>query len=432
MQLKIAITVILIIFMLPFAHAQTQPADSETSALNSDAEPLPLEQIKIFAEIFTLIKQNYIEPVSDDQLLNFAIKGMLHGLDPHSVYLTGDNLTELKKNTLGQLDGLGIEFVTEGDFLKIIAPLDSSPAQQAGILSGDLIMRIDGKAVSGLSLQEVVQQMRGEPGSQITLTILREPDFKPFDLLIKRATVRFSSVRSRELNDQIAYFRVARFDLASTENFRKELEKRQGFAGLIIDLRNNPGGLLSSAVSMADLFIKDGVIVSTKGRIARTNQEFTATPFDVIDGKPIIVLVNGGSASASEIVAGALQDHQRAVILGTETFGKGSVQARLNVREDKAIKLTTSRYYTPNGTSIQAAGIVPDVLVAQRQFKADAQPIERVKEQNLPRTLANDERPNTQKVSATIAQILKQDYQLNEAFNLLKGIVLYQTKLSKD
>ncbi len=408
---------------------------AEQQATSQAETPLPLEQIKTFADIFTRIKQSYVEPVTDEQLLEYAVDGMLAGLDPHSVYLKGDKYDDLNQDTRGQFTGLGIEVVMEGGFVKVIAPIDDTPAANAGIQSGDLIIRINGEVISGLTLNEATEKMRGEIGTKIILTILRESEPDPFDIELKRAIVKLSSVKRSRLSDEIGYLRVTQFQLNTGDSFRKELKKLRGidgFSGLIIDLRNNPGGLLTSAVSIADSFIKDGVIVSTKGRDLSSEKKFNATAVDLIDGKPIVVLVNAGSASASEIVAGALQDHKRAIILGTETFGKGSVQTVLNINEADAIKLTTARYYTPSGRSIQAAGVVPDVLVKQRQFKKQTQGFSQIKETNLPGHLDNEESVKVKSESEETQQRLAKDYQLNEAFNLLKGLVLYhQNQLVK-
>lgn len=404
----------------------------EDGQVPSSQTPLPLDQIKAFAEIFTRIKYNYVEPVTDEQLLEYAVEGMLNGLDPHSVYLKDERFEELNEGTSGRFGGLGMEVMMEGGFVKVIAPIDDTPADAAGIRSGDIIIRIDGKTVSGLSLREATEQMRGEPGSSITLTILRESEPDPFDLQLERAVVRVKSVKRKALSDEIGYLRVTQFQQSTAEIFRKQLKMlrdKKKFAGLILDLRNNPGGLLNGAVSITDAFIEDGVIVSTRGRIAENDQEFLASPTDIIDGKPVVVLINGGSASASEIVAGALQDHGRALILGTESFGKGSVQTVVNISESEGIKLTTARYYTPSGRSIQAAGIVPDVVVEQREFKPRKDGFERIKENDLPGHLQNE---NDREGAKTVkSDELARDYQLNEAFNLLKGLVLFNSPKSE-
>lgn len=432
---------ILMLCLTPPLLAQSEEViepDAASEALDegvlvSDQTPLPLEQIKNFAEIFTRIKASYVEPVSDEQLLDFAIEGMLNGLDPHSIYMKADRYEELNEGTAGEFSGLGIEVVMEDGFVKVVAPIDDTPAAKAGIQAGDLIIRIDGKTVSGLDLRDATEQMRGETGTNITLTILRESEPDPFEVELTRAVVQLASVKRRRLSDQIGYLRVTQFQTTTAENFRRELKQLleiEEFSGLIIDLRNNPGGLLNSAISIADAFITSGSLVSTKGRTESSNTEYQATDIDLIDGKPIVVLINEGSASAAEIVAGALQDHKRALILGTESFGKGSVQTVMNVGESEGIKLTTARYYTPSGNSIQASGITPDVIVEQRQFKQREQAIRRIKENDLPGRLENDSK--AKKASAKeasepdSAELLSNDYQLNEAFNLLSGMVRFK------
>jgi len=393
------------------------PSFAQTEAEEVEKTPLPLEQIRTFAEIFTRIKLNYVEPVSDEQLLEYAVEGMLNGLDPHSVYLKGERFDDLNEGTSGAFSGLGMEVIMEGGFIKVVAPIDDTPAAKAGLKTGDLIIRMDGKTVTGLSLSEATERMRGSPGSKIILTILRESEPDPFDV-------------------SIGYLRVTQFQIATSENFRKELKQlrdSKGFEGLILDLRNNPGGLLTSAVSIADAFIEDGLIVSTKGREGSSDQEYKATPSDLLEGKPVVVLINGGSASASEIVAGALKDHNRGLILGTDSFGKGSVQSVLTIDDKEAIKLTTARYYTPNGSSIQAAGITPDVYVEFREFKDKAKGFKRIKENDLPGRLDNDSDEPEKEVKLSekqkeVKELLARDYQLNEAFNLLNGLILFNGK----
>lgn len=426
-----------------FAQTQNQEVDDETKKphtklvdeqVSHNKTPLPLEQIKTFADIFTRIKQSYVEPVTDEQLLDYAVEGMLSGLDPHSAYLKKEKYSDLDEDTRGQFVGLGIEVVMDGGLIKIIAPIDETPAARAGIQPGDLIIRINDELVSGQTLNEATEKMRGAPGTKITLTILRESEPDPFDVVLERAVVKLNSVKRIRLTDEIGYLRVSQFQLNTSDFFRRELKKIRavdGFSGLIIDFRNNPGGLLTSAVSIADSFITQGVIVSTKGRSESTRKEFRATPVDLLDGKPIVVLVNGGSASASEIVAGALQDNARAIILGTETFGKGSVQTVINITDDEAIKLTTARYYTPNGRSIQAAGIVPDVIVKQRQFKTVSNGFSPIKENDLHGHLDNKNSEKNKSDSNKINSLLEKDYQLNEAFTLLKGMVLYRSSLQQ-
>ncbi len=412
------------------------PSFAQTEAEEVEKTPLPLEQIRTFAEIFTRIKLNYVEPVSDEQLLEYAVEGMLNGLDPHSVYLKGERFDDLNEGTSGAFSGLGMEVIMEGGFIKVVAPIDDTPAAKAGLKTGDLIIRMDGKTVTGLSLSEATERMRGSPGSKIILTILRESEPDPFDVELTRAVVRLSSVKRNRLSDSIGYLRVTQFQIATSENFRKELKQlrdSKGFEGLILDLRNNPGGLLTSAVSIADAFIEDGLIVSTKGREGSSDQEYKATPSDLLEGKPVVVLINEGSASASEIVAGALKDHNRGLILGTDSFGKGSVQSVLTIDDKEAIKLTTARYYTPNGSSIQAAGITPDVYVEFREFKDKAKGFKRIKENDLPGRLDNDSDEPEKEVKLSekqkeVKELLARDYQLNEAFNLLNGLILFNGK----
>jgi carboxyl-terminal processing protease len=442
-----ALFLLLVLLSISLAKAQNQDAVEEVvqsdelsdeDLYQSDQTPLPLDQIKSFAEIFTRIKRNYVEPVTDEQLLDYAIEGMLNGLDPHSIYMKADRYEELNEGTTGQFSGLGMEVIMEDGFVKVVTPIDDTPAAEAGIQTGDLIIRIDGKTVSGLDLQDATDQMRGEPGTSIVLTILRESTPEPFDVELERAIVRFASVKRKRLSDQIGYLRVTQFQAGTSESFRKELKQlRQikSFSGLIIDLRNNPGGLLNSAISIVDAFVQEGPIVSTKGRDKANDQEYMATSVDLLDGKPVVVLINGGSASASEIVAGALQDHKRGLILGTQSFGKGSVQTVMNVGDQEGIKLTTARYYTPSGNSIQASGIVPDVIVKQRQFKVQKEAFKRITENDLPGHLENDSKTASKKVDnknqQEISDLLSKDYQLNEAFNLLNGLVMFQHKEQK-
>lgn len=420
--------------MVNNAFAEEAFTKEKKETEKTQANILPLEQIKTFAEIYTRIKASYVDTVSDEQLLKYAIDGMLSGLDPHSVYVKDEKFEELNEDTKGSFAGLGMEVVMEAGFVKVVAPIDDTPAAKAGIKTGDLIIKMDGNTVSGLTLREATQRMRGEPGTSITLTILRESEPDPIEVNLIRAVVRLSSVKRKRLSDQIGYLRISQFQIATAETFRKELKQlrdSEGFKGLVLDLRNNPGGLLTSAISIADMFIKEGSIVSTKGRLENSEQIYNATNIDLMDGKPVIVLINAGSASASEIVAGALQDSKRALLMGTDTFGKGSVQTVMNISDKEAIKLTTARYYTPSGHSIQAQGITPDVVVEYREFKELKRGYQRIKEKDLPGRLENDdseaqEADTKGAKSQEIKDLLARDYQLNEAFNLLNGLILYQ------
>lgn len=329
----------------------------------------PLETLRLFAEAYSRIKQNYVESVDDKELIEHAIRGMLEGLDPHSDFLMGDDYLDLKESTHGEFGGLGIEVGTENGFIKVIAPMDDTPAQKAGVKAGDLIIRLDEKPVKGMSLSEAVKLMRGKPGTELLITILREGEEQPLEIRVVRDIIHVVSVKSRLLEEKFGYIRISNFQIATARNLLEKIEKLQQQAdgslqGLILDLRNNPGGVLTAAVAVSDAFLDHGLIVYTEGRTADSKITYSATANDILNGAPIVVLVNEGSASASEIVAGALQDHRRAVLIGQQTFGKGSVQTVVPVMDGAAIKLTTARYYTPLGRSIQAEGIKPDIELA--------------------------------------------------------------------
>ncbi len=408
------------------AQAETQ---TEATAQVSDA--LPLEDLKAFTEIFGRIKQDYVEPVSDKKLLEDAIRGMLSGLDPHSAYLVADEYQELKEGTTGQFGGLGIEVSMENGFVKVVSPIDDTPAQRAGIKAGDLIIRLDDKPVKGMSLADAVKNMRGAAGSKILLTIVREGLDTPLKISIIRDVIKTKSVKSKLLDKNYGYVRISSFQSATGENLKEglaALKKENGgnLSGLVLDLRNNPGGVLNAAVEVSDAFMKNGLIVYTKGRIANSEMRFNAAPDDLIDEAPMVVLINAGSASASEIVAGALQDSKRAIIMGEKSFGKGSVQTILPTSNGSAVKLTTARYYTPSGRSIQAEGIEPDIALAQMKLEAlEKSDFKPVKEADLSNHLQNakekaaaqTEAENKEKAAAET-----KDYALNEALNLLKGI----------
>ncbi|MES9967007.1 MAG: S41 family peptidase, partial [Sedimenticola sp.] len=317
------------------------------SAEKAGDNGLPMQELRAFADIFGRIKQDYVEPVDDRELLEYAIRGMLSGLDPHSSYLNAEEFQDLQVGTKGEFGGLGIEVGMEDGFVKVIAPIDDTPAQRAGVQAGDLIVKLDGKPIKGMNLDEAVNIMRGKPGTEIVLTIVREGTEKPIEITIVRDIIKVVSVKGRLLEDDFAYLRIAHFQARTTEDMLKlisELKSKSGngLKGLILDLRNNPGGVLNGAVSVSDAFLSEGDIVYTKGRVDESKLDFSAAPDDVMEGAPMVVLVNGGSASASEIVAGALQDNQRAVIMGSRTFGKGSVQTIIPVNNSTAIKLTTA------------------------------------------------------------------------------------------
>ncbi len=346
-----------------------QDEESHKNAEEEKKPRTPLETLRLFAEAYSRIKQNYVESVDDKELIEHAIRGMLEGLDPHSDFLMGDDYLDLKESTHGEFGGLGIEVGTENGFIKVIAPMDDTPAQKAGVKAGDLIIRLDEKPVKGMSLSKAVKLMRGKPGTELMLTILREGEEQPLEIKVVRDVIHVVSVKSRLLEDKFGYIRISNFQIATARNLLEKIGKLQQQAdgdlqGLILDLRNNPGGVLTAAVAVSDAFLDHGLIVYTEGRTADSKITYSATANDILDGAPIVVLVNEGSASASEIVAGALQDHRRAVLIGQQTFGKGSVQTVVPVMGGAAIKLTTARYFTPHGRSIQAEGIKPDIELA--------------------------------------------------------------------
>ncbi len=407
---------------------------------HAESAALPLEDLRTFTEIFAKIKNDYVEPVEDKTLLENAIRGMLSGLDPHSAYLIPEDYRELQAGTSGEFGGLGIEVGMEDGFVKVIAPIDDTPAKRAGVEAGDLIIRLDETPVKGMTLAEAVKIMRGKPGTDITLTVVREGEDKPLKITITRAVIKITSVKSEMIEPGYGYLRITQFQSRTGESVRDQVAKLKKSSdgelkGLVLDLRSNPGGVLSAAVSVSDAFLKKGIIVYTEGRLDDAKLKFNAKPTDVLEGAPMVVLVDGGSASASEIVAGALQDHKRAIVMGDKTFGKGSVQTILPMENGSALKLTTARYYTPSGRSIQAKGIEPDikldrVKISMADSSSDAG---RVKESNLARHLENgDERDESgskrdsrsKSDDAKKVPLAQRDYGLYEAINLLKGLTI--------
>lgn len=400
---------------------------------------LPLDELRAFTEVMERIKKAYVEEVDDKTLLENAIQGMLSGLDPHSAYLKPDDFRELEENTSGEFGGLGIEVSLEDGFIKVVSPIDDTPASKAGVQAGDLIIKLDDVSVKGLTLSDSVDKMRGKAGTPIKLTIVREGEEKPLEISLERAVIKVQSVRAKNLEPGYGYIRVSQFqadtgkELVDTLNELKKEQKHGKLHGLVLDLRNNPGGVLQAAVGVTDAFISDGLIVYTKGRIPHSELKFNATADDPSQGVPLVVLINGGSASASEIVAGALQDHNRAVLMGTESFGKGSVQTVLPLSVDsaKGLKLTTALYYTPNGRSIQAEGIKPDIEV-QRAKVTPIDTSQRYKEADLQRHLSNGNKEESEPLSTKksegrktekdVVDMLAQDYQLSQALNVLKGM----------
>ncbi len=397
-----------------------------------DGASLPVEDLRAFTEIFVKIKNDYVEPIDDKTLLENAIKGMLAGLDPHSAYLVPEDYTALQTGTSGEFGGLGMEVGMEDGFVRVIAPIDDTPADRAGIRAGDLVVRLDDVPVKGMNLEEAVEIMRGKPGTAITLTVVRQGEEGPLRITVVRDIIRVTSVKSRVLEDRYGYVRITQFQSRTGENLREAVEELEdevegGIRGMILDLRNNPGGVLSAAVSVSDAFLTGGTIVYTEGRLDDAELKFTAKPTDILEGAPLVVLVDGGSASASEIVAGALQDHRRALIMGNDTFGKGSVQTILPMENGSALKLTTSRYYTPSGRSIQASGIRPDIQLESRGVENLDLEGRRLKESDLAGHLeaeagAEGSESSPDAAAAPERSLAEEDFALYEALNLLKGL----------
>ncbi|MDY6992016.1 MAG: S41 family peptidase [Pseudomonadota bacterium] len=410
-------------------------ADRDEPTLN---KMLPFEELRTFTEVFHRIKNDFVEEVDDQTLLENAIQGMVTGLDPHSAYLNPEAYQELQVGTSGEFGGLGIEVGMENGFVKVIAPIDDTPAKRAGVKAGDVIIRLNDTPVKGMSLSDAVKIMRGKPGTAIKLTLVREEEDKPLTIEITRDIIQVKSVKTRVLEPGYGYVRISHFQAHTGDDLDRAIEElrtqqENGIKGLVLDLRNNPGGVLNAAVAVSDAFLAEGLIVYTEGRVEDASLKFNARPEDVLNGAPMVVLVNNGSASASEIVAGALQDHKRAVIMGTKTFGKGSVQTILPMNNNSALKLTTARYYTPLGRSIQAQGIEPDIVLSKVKITSIKEEAELgfVSEKNIPGHLRNhDEQDLSQPlkeqeiIEPTEAQLEQhiEDFALYEALNLLKGL----------
>jgi carboxyl-terminal processing protease len=447
------------------------------SAQKDMSRSLPIEELRSFADVFGAIKQGYVEPIDDKKLITHAISGMLSNLDPHSAYLDADTFKDLQVSTQGEFGGLGIEVGMEDGFVKVVSPIEDTPAYRAGIKSGDLIIKLDDTPVKGMTLNDAVKKMRGKPKTDIRLTIARKGETKPIEVTITREKIKVQSVKSKSLENGFGYLRVTQFQEETAADVVRHLDKLtkaanepakdkdgkeikdapkpEGLKGLVLDLRNDPGGLLNGAVGVSAAFLPpDTLVTSTDGRTDDAKRRYMASPADYLRGHkndfmkdlpaiaktvPMVVLVNGGSASASEIVAGALQDHKRAVVMGTQTFGKGSVQTVLPLSNNAAIKLTTARYFTPSGRSIQAKGIVPDVIVEET---ANGTVRERIREADLERHLGGEEKADTEKAKPAKTKAKngksekiddeddmkpafefasKNDYQLTQATNLLKA-----------
>ena len=390
-------------------------------------------QLKLFGDVFERVRADYVEEVTDQQMIEAAIQGMLSALDPHSSYLNANSFRDMRVQTKGEFGGLGIEVTMENGLVKVVSPIDDTPAYRAGIEAGDLITHLDSEPVMGLTLNDAVEKMRGPIKSDIKLTI-RRPGREPFDVTITRAVIKITSVRSRT-EGNIAYLRITTFNEQTSPGLEAAIKKRkedigEGLIGYVLDLRNNPGGLLDQAIEVSDAFLDQGEIVSTRGRDPDDAQRYNARPGDLAEGLPVVVLINGGSASASEIVAGALQDHRRAIVLGTTSFGKGSVQTIIPLSGSGAMRLTTARYYTPSGRSIQGTGIDPDIVVEQvRIEKVETGPQRR--EADLRGALDNGNgngAPEAEKKEPANPATEQQDFQLSRALDLLRGLAFFNER----
>jgi carboxyl-terminal processing protease len=427
----------------PLAQAQTAPAPntgakrpaaaSAPAAVAAVPDQVDLDDIRNFSRVYEIVRQAYVEPVSNKTLMKAAISGMLSGLDPHSEYLDKDGLAELNEDTTGQYGGLGIEVLQVDGTLRIVAPIDDTPAARGGIKAGDTIVKVNGKVVDSENIDEMFKELRGDPGTKITLTVLHEKSDKPVDIPLVRERISVTSVKVREIEPGYAYIRVSQFQddtAADLEKKLAELVRKNGpQKGAILDLRSNPGGLLTAAVGVSDDFLNSGTIVTTRGRLQDSNLSFEAHPGDLLNGAPMVVLVDNGTASAAEIVSGALKDNHRALIIGRRTFGKGVVQTVLPLDADHAVKITTARYYTPAGTSIQAEGIKPDIALADLAVnKTDSAAVLISSEADLPNHLANEDGKGGKDIdndgSAENAKLATQDYALSQALNVLKGLAL--------
>jgi len=406
-----------------FSHS-LYAEDEAPSAPAASKNSLPLDELYLFTEVYHQIRQHYVSEVDDKKLINLAIKGMLEGLDPHSSYLDQNDYKELKENTNGEFAGIGVEVSLENNQITVVAPIDNSPAKKAGILAGDIITQVDDIKVQSSNLEAAIEKMRGPKGSSVELSIIRGEKQKRLKFKIKRDIVKLQSVKSHFLEPGFAYLRISQFQKNTADEVNAELKKiaaTKKHSGLIIDLRDNPGGVLHGAIDVSDLFLDGGLIVYTQGRNEESREEYHGTEFQLLENTPILILMNAGSASASEIVAGALQDRERAVVAGTQSFGKGSVQTILGLPQEKAMKLTTSRYYTPNGRSIQAEGITPDIIIHQGNVQIEQQN-DYLSEADLSGHLDQETR-NPKTLKATNKH-LADDYQLQQALNLLKAMYL--------
>lgn len=428
-----------LILLTGFTLPSAASAQTEQQTL-----PLPLNEVRMFTEALDRIRLSYVEEVDDRTLLENAIRGMLAGLDPHSTYMVGDEFDLLEETATGEFGGLGVEVGRVNGYIRVISPIDDSPAQRAGIKAGDLIIQVDNKPLREMLPDEAAKMMRGEPGTEVTVTVVREGS-DPFDVTIIREIIATASVRSRMLAPGYAYLRISQFRINTGNKLEEEIEKLfeqnadidEPIKGMVLDLRNNPGGILQASVAVVDAFISTGRIVYTEGRLENTGLDFSATRKTVAGDVPLVVLINNGSASAAEIVAGALQDHGRAIIMGSRSFGKGSVQTVLPLDERRAIKLTTSLYFTPHGRSIQAQGIDPDIIVNEAFVTRRSRNVAQYNESDLDGHLENGnglDSENQRIADALISaeEVLVNDYPLNEALNVLKGINAFKPVQSSD
>lgn len=416
--------------------------NEKVSAVTNEA----YEKLKIFSDALTLIQKNYVEEVKLNDLIYGAIKGMLETLDPHSAFLTPDAYKELQLETKGSFGGIGIEITMKDGILTVVSPIEDTPAFKAGILSGDQILKIDGKSTKNMNLTDAVKRMRGEEGTKVTLTIMREGFTEPRDFTITRAIIQIKSVKYKMLPDELGYIRITQFQEKTEHDFKEALKKleegEKPLKGLILDLRNNPGGLLDQAVKICDIFLEDGLIVYTEGRVENQKIKFTAHKDNETHDYPMVVLVNGGSASGSEIVAGALQDQGRAVIVGTQTFGKASVQTIIPLDDGSGIRITTARYYTPKGRSIQAKGITPDIIVEEKiPSRSESKNFKFLKEADLEKHLPGEEREEpleqippeekSRELKTPEDESKKEDPPLDEAIRLLKSWSIFKANYLK-
>lgn len=425
-----------------FASEQKTPAKADNTPQTTARKHIPIEDIQRFSNALGQIKQYYVKPVKDDELFDNAIRGMLSGLDPHSSYLDEEAFKDLQLSTSGEFAGLGLEVTMEEGVIKVVTPLVDTPAFKAGIKSGDYIVKLGSQTVQGLSLRKAVDIMRGREGTKVNLTILRKGETKPLPFSVMREKITMQSVKSKVLDNGFGYVRLLQFQAMTGDDMAKAIaqlkQQNQGkLRGMILDLRNNPGGLLETAIQVADAFLdarkhkKPETIVYTRGRLPGSEFSAVANAGDILDNAPLVVLINNGSASASEIVAGALKDNKRAIILGTKSFGKGSVQTVLPLDEKRAIKLTTALYYTPSGTSIQATGITPDIVVDDINIPQDKNQtgLTYFSEADLNGHILNSTQAsgvNAPKVTAQVQDLLHEDYQLYNALNVLKGLAAGQ------